>query len=75
MRGRGRGGPACLADPVVDAQQRIHYQPVVVADDDGQVVHLVSGVEPGQRVALDLGGAAEDGAPIQVVEMKPPAGK
>jgi RND family efflux transporter MFP subunit len=59
----------------VDAAQHIHYQPVVVADDDGQVAHLVSGLQPGQRVALDLGGAAEDGAPIQVVETKPPAGK
>ncbi len=55
----------------VDASQHIHYQQVVVADDDGQVAHLVSGLQPGQRVALDLGGAAEDGAPIQVVETKP----
>jgi RND family efflux transporter MFP subunit len=60
------------AVPVVDANQRIHYQSVVVADDDGQVVHLVSGVKAGEKVALDLGGAAEDGSPIQAVEPKPP---
>jgi membrane fusion protein, multidrug efflux system len=53
--------------PVVDGSQHIHYQTVVVADDDGQVVHLASGLKPGEQVALDLGGAAEDGAPIQIV--------
>jgi len=63
------------AVPVVDGSQHVHYRPVVVADDDGQVVHLVSGLGPGDRVALDLGGAAEDGTPIQTVELKPPAGK
>jgi len=60
--------------PVVDAGQRLHYQTVVVADDDGQVVHLVSGLKPGDRVALDVGGAAEDGAAIQVVEPRPAPG-
>ena len=60
--------------PVVDAGQRVHYQPVVVADDDGQVVHLVSGLKAGDKVALDLGGAAEEGSPIQVVEPKAPTG-
>jgi len=58
---------------VVDGSQHIHYQPVVVSDDDGQVVHLASGLKAGDRVALDLGGTAEDGEPIQVVEPKPPA--
>jgi len=57
---------------VVDASQHIHLQPVVVADDDGQVVHLADGLKPGERVALDMGGSAEEGAPIQVVEAKPP---
>ncbi len=55
---------------VVDDSQHIHYQPVVVADDDGQIVHLASGIKPGERVALDVGGTAEDGAQIQVVEAK-----
>jgi RND family efflux transporter MFP subunit len=60
---------------VVDGSQHVHYRPVVVADDDGQVVHLVSGLQAGDRVALDLGGAAEDDTPIQVVDVKPPARK
>jgi RND family efflux transporter MFP subunit len=59
--------------PTLDDQNHIHYKPVVVANDDGQVVHLASGLTAGERVALDLGGAAQDGSPVQVVESKPPA--
>jgi RND family efflux transporter MFP subunit len=59
--------------PTLDDQNHIHYKPVVVANDDGQVVHLASGLTAGERVALDLGGAAQDGSPVQVVETKPPA--
>jgi RND family efflux transporter MFP subunit len=58
--------------PTLDDQHRIHYKPVVVADDDGLIVRLASGLAPGERVALDLGGAAQDGSPVQVVESKPP---
>lgn len=53
--------------PTLDAEQHIHYKPVVVADDDGQTVRLASGLAPGERVVLDLGGAAQDGSPVQVV--------
>jgi RND family efflux transporter MFP subunit len=60
--------------PTLDEQHRIHYKPVVVADDDGQTVRLASGLQPGERVALDLGGAAQDGSPVQVVESKPAGG-
>jgi RND family efflux transporter MFP subunit len=52
---------------VVDDQNKVHYRPVVVADDDGTTVRLVSGVKAGERVALNLGGGVDDGAPVQVV--------
>jgi RND family efflux transporter MFP subunit len=54
---------------VVDDQQRVHYRPVVVADDDGQSVRLVSGVAAGDRVALNLGSDTSDGSQVQVVEV------
>ncbi|HEY2729240.1 MAG TPA: efflux RND transporter periplasmic adaptor subunit [Polyangia bacterium] len=53
---------------VVDADKRLHHLPVVVADDDGATVRLVSGLRGGERVALNLGNEIEDGAPVQVVE-------
>ncbi len=58
--------------PTIDGDNRIHYKPVVVADDDGQTVRLASGLAPGERVALDLGGAAQDGSPVQVVSAPGP---
>ncbi len=65
-----RGDKAEVA--TVDGAQHVHYQPVVVASDDGQIVRLASGLAPGARVALDLGNSVEDGSPVQVVEPKPP---
>jgi RND family efflux transporter MFP subunit len=53
---------------VVDGENRVHYRPVVVADDDGQLVRLVSGVNQGERVALNLGSDTSDGSPVQVVD-------
>jgi RND family efflux transporter MFP subunit len=53
---------------VVEGDSRVHYRPVVVADDDGQAVRLVSGVKEGERVALNLGSDTSDGSPVQVVE-------
>jgi RND family efflux transporter MFP subunit len=52
---------------VVDDGNKVHYRPVVVADDDGATVRLVSGVQAGERVALNLGGEVDEGAPVQVV--------
>ncbi len=58
---------------VVDADSRVHYRPVVVADDDGQAVRLISGVKEGERVALNLGSDTSDGSPVQIVESARPA--
>ena len=66
-----RGDKAQVA--AIDADGRVRYKPVVVADDDGQVVRLARGVEDGERVAMNLGGDAEEGSLVQVVEAKPPA--
>lgn len=61
-----RGEKTAVA--VVDGEHRVHYRPVVVADDDGQQVRLISGVTEGERVALNLGSDTSDGSPVQVVE-------
>ena len=53
---------------VVEGDQHVHYRSVVVADDDGQAVRLVSGVKEGERVALNLGSDTSDGSLVQVVE-------
>jgi membrane fusion protein, multidrug efflux system len=62
---------------LVDGDRHVHFKPVVVANDDGQVVHLVSGLNDGDRVALNMGADVEDGSPLQIVEtpQKPAAPK
>jgi RND family efflux transporter MFP subunit len=57
---------------VVGADDSVHFKPIVVANDDGQTVHLVSGLKEGDRVALNLGSEAEDGSPVQIVDTLPP---
>ena len=52
---------------VVDDAAKVHYRPVVVADDDGTTVRLVSGLKAGERIALNLGNEVDDGAPVQIV--------
>jgi RND family efflux transporter MFP subunit len=52
---------------LVDDKGKVHYRPVVVADDDGATVRFVSGVAAGDRLAMNLGNEVEDGAPVQVV--------
>jgi hypothetical protein len=56
---------------LVDGDQHVHFKPVVVANDDGLVVHLVSGLNDGDRVALNLGDDVEDGSPLQIVDAPP----
>jgi RND family efflux transporter MFP subunit len=55
----------------VDDAAKVHYRPVVVADDDGTVVRLASGLKAGERVALNLGNEVEDGSPVQIVNPEP----
>jgi RND family efflux transporter MFP subunit len=68
-----RGDKAQVA--LIDGGGRVRFRPVVVADDDGQVVRLVRGLDDGARVAVNLGGDAEEGSPVQVVETKPAPAK
>jgi RND family efflux transporter MFP subunit len=58
---------------VVDDAGKVHYRSVVIGDDDGQTVRLVSGVSAGDRVALNLGNEVEDGGAVQVVSPAPSA--
>jgi RND family efflux transporter MFP subunit len=60
---------------VVDAEQHIHYTPIVVGGTDGKVVRIASGVPVGATVALNVPATLPDGAKIdpQVPPAAPPA--
>lgn len=51
---------------LIDTTAHVHLVPVTVASNDGKTVMFASGVKPGQRVALSLGGTVADGALVQV---------
>jgi membrane fusion protein (multidrug efflux system) len=53
---------------VVGDDQTIHFQEVNVASNDGQMVGILSGVNEGQKVALSLGSAVQEGGHVRPVE-------
>jgi RND family efflux transporter MFP subunit len=59
---------------VVSPDRKVHFQPVIVAYDDGQVVRLISGLSAGQKVALNLGDSVAEGAIVRP-ESSPQAGQ
>jgi RND family efflux transporter MFP subunit len=46
---------------------RVAYRPVVVADNDGRFVRIVSGLNAGDQVGLNLGNSVNDGDAVDVV--------
>ena len=60
---------------VLGAGDHIEMREVQVGDHDGQRVQLLSGVHPGEKVAVSLGDAAQDGQRVQPVAAPEPAAK
>jgi len=58
-----RGGKTFVA--TLTPEDRVALREVAVANDDGERVRLLSGVDDGARVALDLGDSVGDGAHVQ----------
>ncbi len=52
---------------VVGPNDHISYKPVVVANDDGVNAAIRSGLSPGERIAVNIGGNVPDGGKIQPV--------
>ena len=44
------------------------FQPIVVGDDDGRIVRILSGLHEGDLVALHAGDEVTDGAPVQAIQ-------
>ncbi|HZU54161.1 MAG TPA: efflux RND transporter periplasmic adaptor subunit, partial [Holophagaceae bacterium] len=64
-----RNGATCVA--VVDPQDRVRFVPVALGDEDQQRYPVLRGLQPGQRVALNLGAGAQEGDKVQPVADKP----
>lgn len=61
---------AGLQVAVVDLNGRVDFRPVTVAKDNGDIVVLASGVNSGERVALNLSSAIVPGEQVAVADDK-----
>lgn len=55
---------------VVNGQDQVSFRPLLLGEQDGEFYPVVSGVKPGERVALNLGGDAREGDKVRPVEEK-----
>jgi membrane fusion protein (multidrug efflux system) len=55
-------------------ESRVKFVPVKTGNDDGHTVQILSGVRPGELVAINLSTEISDGARVQPRPTKPPAG-
>jgi RND family efflux transporter MFP subunit len=53
---------------------RVSYRAVVLGDNDGRMVRVVSGLNPGDQVGLNLGNSVNDGDAVAVVPAEADAG-
>jgi RND family efflux transporter MFP subunit len=59
--------------PVVTSSNTITYRPVTLADNDGQHVKVLTGLEQGEMVALNLGNSLDEGSRVQPIAQPAPA--
>lgn len=59
--------------PVLSAEDRVSFREVGVLADDGSRVRIESGLQAGERVALDLGRGVVEGAKVQPIAQAPHA--
>ncbi len=55
----------------VDTSGILHMQKIVIADNDGKTIQIVSGLQAGDRIALGVGNALKDGDKVQPIVAPP----
>jgi RND family efflux transporter MFP subunit len=64
-----RGDKTLVA--VVTPEKTVHFQEVKVGTDDGQIVRLITGLDEGQKVAINLGDTVAEGSHVNPIEPSP----
>ena len=60
-----RGGKTFLT--VVTPSNQVSFKPVEIADNDGKNLRILSGIKPGERVALNVGDTIPEGGKVRPV--------
>jgi len=50
--------------PVIDKESKLHYRPINVGENNGEVVRVVGGLNEGDVVALNVGTSIQDGQKV-----------
>ena len=58
---------------VISSSNTVTYQPITVADNDGDNVKVLAGLNKGEMVALNVGNSLDEDAKIQPIFPPPPA--
>ncbi|MGH6980503.1 MAG: efflux RND transporter periplasmic adaptor subunit, partial [Stellaceae bacterium] len=53
---------------VVGSNGRVHFQPVTIARDNGNLIEIGSGIAAGDRIVLNIGNEVVDGEKVAVTE-------
>jgi RND family efflux transporter MFP subunit len=51
---------------LVDAGQKVHFVPVTIARDEGSLIEIGSGVQPGDKVVLNISNQVADGDAVHI---------
>ncbi|MEI8134006.1 MAG: efflux RND transporter periplasmic adaptor subunit [bacterium] len=60
---------------LVDSGQVLHFQKIELADNDGKVIQIASGLVPGQTIGLGIGNSYTEGEKVQVIAPPNPSRK
>ena len=56
---------------VIGSNDIVHFRPITIARDDGDVVEIEAGLSPGDRVALNISDAVTEGERVTVAGSTP----
>ncbi len=56
---------------VVDSSSILRFRRIDIADNDGKVIQIATGLSAGDRIALGIGDALKDGDKVQVITPPP----
>jgi membrane fusion protein (multidrug efflux system) len=52
---------------IVDGSGILHFRKIDIADNDGKMIQIASGLEPGEKIALGIGNSLKDGDKVQPI--------
>ena len=68
-----KDGKPCLT--VIGPNNTLSYRPIEIASNDGKILRILSGVEDGALMALNVGDTVPEGGKVRPIEEKSELGR